>query len=277
MFFGHIMCKPDLCSLHMNLNLQVPHDDDGAAIPVPDGAVEAGLRGSQGEKFFKEQVARAIDLDHEERSSEEDFMMSMPEGVSPVSGSSDEEPNWPKCYDFSVNMKFNSLLQDYIVDGTHSPDENAHGTATLTLCTDGKKLTSTAMVMEMGVTSTLIASHLHKCPYPDRKVGIGCGNGPPVINFCGKNGDGMINEPGMYPEECMPYNKLKGMSVNKNMTGVMSDGVDMSIEKLVNDIGENPDHYYMNFHLDQSWLYWNAYGDGSPVGMCRGPLSLYLS
>ena len=53
MFFGHIMCKPDLCSLHMNSNLQVPHDDDGAAIPVPEGAVEAGLRGSsQGDSKF---------------------------------------------------------------------------------------------------------------------------------------------------------------------------------------------------------------------------------
>ena len=34
---------------HMNSNLQVPHDDDSAAIPVPDGAVEAGLRGSSGD------------------------------------------------------------------------------------------------------------------------------------------------------------------------------------------------------------------------------------
>ena len=137
-----------------------------------------------------------------------------------------------------------------------------------TLCTDG---TLTADANVWGGRMDLIASHVHKCN--DGKTGEDC-SGPPVINFCGSNDMGMITGAGHYVDECMPYNS-NGNSVNTGMTGNMSDGVVMSISDLVDDIGNYPDKYYMNFHSIASWSYWQSHGDGDPKGMCRGPMISY--
>ena len=166
-----------------------------------------------------------------------------------------------RCYNLYSYMKYNNLMQAY----ANSPDDHANGYATFTLCTDG---TLTADANVWGGRMDLIASHVHKCN--DGKTGEDC-SGPPVINFCGSNDMGMITDAGHYVDECMPYNS-NGNSVNTGMTGNMSDGVEMSISDLVDDIGNYPDKYYMNFHSIASWSYWQSHGDGGPVGMCRGPM-----
>ena len=167
-----------------------------------------------------------------------------------------------RCYNLVSDMKYNNLMQAY----ANSPDDlSRQWIYYFTLCTDG---TLTADANVYGGRMDLIASHVHKCN--DGKTGEDC-SGPPVINFCGSNDMGMITDAGHYIDECMPYNS-NGNSVNTGMTGNMSDGVEMSISDLVDDIGNYPDKYYMNFHSIASWSYWQSHGDGGPVGMCRGPM-----
>ena len=100
------------------------------------------------------------------------------------------------------------------------------------------------------------------------------GNGPPVVNFCGSNKKGMINDGTPYEEECMPY--MNGNSVNTNMKGVQVAGTTNgeSIYDLVTDIGTYPEKYYLNFHSLASWSHWLGHG-GDPMGMCRGVLVSY--
>ena len=148
-------------------------------------------------------------------------------------------------------MKYNNSMQAY----ANSPDDHAKRYTTFTLCTDG---TLTADANVWGGRMDLIASHVHKCN--DGKTGEDC-SGPPVINFCGSNDMGMITGAGHYMEECMPYNS-NGNSVNTGMMGNVSDGVEMSISDLVDDIGNYPDNYYMNFHSIASWSYWQSHGGG---------------
>jgi len=170
-----------------------------------------------------------------------------------------------RCYNLVSDMKYNNLMQAY----ANSPDDlSRQWIYYFTLCTDG---TLTADANVWGGRMDLIASHVHKCN--DGKTGEDC-SGPPVINFCGSNDMGMITDAGHYIDECMPYNS-NGNSVNTGMTGNMSDGVEMSISDLVDDIGNYPDKYYMNFHSIASWSYWQSHGDGGPVGMCRGPMISY--
>jgi len=170
-----------------------------------------------------------------------------------------------RCYNLVSDMKYNNLMQAY----ANSPDDlSRQWIYYFTLCTDG---TLTADANVWGGRMDLIASHVHKCN--DGKTGEDC-SGPPVINFCGSNDMGMITGAGHYVDECMPYNS-NGNSVNTGMTGNMSDGVVMSISDLVDDIGNYPDKYYMNFHSIASWSYWQSHGDGDPEGMCRGPMISY--
>jgi len=155
------------------------------------------------------------------------------------------------------DKSFNNLLQAY----DNNPDDQAKGFATCKLCTDGR-MTCDAHVY--GGKTTLIASHIHKAKDND---GVN-GEGPPVVNFCGTNAPGLLNAPGDYHEECEPYND-NSSSVNNNMRGIKSAGVDESIYELVSDIGLYPERYYLNFHSIASWSYWLANG-GMPKGMCRG-------
>ena len=78
----------------------------------------------------------------------------------------------------------------------------------------------------------------------------------------------MITDPGTYMEACKMYSD-NGNSVNNDMPGNKSMGVDQSIYDLVNDVGNYPEKYYLNFHSIASWSYWLSHG-GKPVGMCRG-------
>ena len=50
-----------------------------------------------------------------------------------------------------------------------------------------------------------------------------------------------------------------------------------TLAHLVRDIDTNPGKYYLNFDSIASWTYWELYGDGSPVGMCRGEMQLSQS
>jgi len=157
-------------------------------------------------------------------------------------------------------MAYNSLMQAFV----NNPDDKAQGFATCELCTNG---TINCDANVYGGETPLIASHFHRASDDDGMNG----NGPPVINFCGSNKKGMINDGTPYEEECMPY-----MSVNTNMTGKQVIGTTNgeSIYDLVTDIGTYPEKFYLNFHSLASWSHWLGHG-GDPMGMCRGVLVSY--
>jgi len=158
-------------------------------------------------------------------------------------------------------MAYNSLMQAFV----NNPDDKAQGFATCELCTNG---TINCDANVYGGETPLIASHFHRASDDDGMNG----NGPPVINFCGSNKKGMINDGTPYEEECMPY-----MSVNTNMTGKQVIGTTNgeSIYDLVTDIGTYPEKFYLNFHSLASWSHWLGHG-GDPMGMCRGVLVRYV-
>lgn len=172
-----------------------------------------------------------------------------------------------KCYALYSQMSFNNLVQEF----PDNPDSQAHGFATCKLCTSGT-MTCTANVY--GGQTELIASHIHLA-----KDGNGSsGSGPPVINFCGNNGKGMINDGTDYKEECMQYDG--DSALNNAMEGALvastTDG--QTVADLVNDIGTDPSKYYMNFHSIASWSHWQQRANGGePAGMCRGVMALSSS
>eukprot|EP00122_Pirum_gemmata_P010178 Pgem_evm1s9410 len=126
-----------------------------------------------------------------------------------------------ECFEMFSDMETSSLTKFY-----DNPDKNTKGYAEFKLCTNG---TMTGMAYVYGGKTELIASHIHEIKnFTDR-------SGPPVINFCGDNTQGLINDSFvMYMETCNEY--MGGGSMNRNMTG--------------------------------GWLAW----DNQPKGVCRGDM-----
>ena len=130
--------------------------------------------------------------------------------------------------------------------------------------------TTTCNASVYGGKTELVASHIHLA-----SDGNGTsGSGDPVINFCGSNGGGMINDHTDYMNECAKYSST-GNSLNPEMMGAKVAGTTegQSLAALVEDSGTNPGKYYLNFHSIASWSYWQMHG-GKPVGMCRGAMQL---
>lgn len=119
--------------------------------------------------------------------------------------------------------------------------------------------------------SPLIASHIDMSPTGDGSKG----EGAPVLSFCGDNTNGLINLRPEYPEACSAYDKT-GKSNNPGMKGVFllsEANKGSSVADRVRDIGQNPGHYYMNFHSLASFTHWKNEG-AIPKGMCRGEMRL---
>jgi hypothetical protein len=168
-----------------------------------------------------------------------------------------------QCYALYSEMNFNNLIQDF----PNNPDADAKGFATCNLCTNG---TMTCNANVYGGKTELVASHIHLASNGNGTSG----SGDPVINFCGSNSVGMINDGTNYIEECAAYSP----SANALMTAmggaqVVGTTNGEAVADLVRAIGTNPDQYYLNFHSISSWSYWQMHG-GKPVGMCRGVMQL---
>merc|ERR1711865_653736 len=143
---------------------------------------------------------------------------------------------------------YNNLMQSF----PNNPDSMAKGFSTCTLCTNG---TMTCNANVYGGKTELVASHIHLA-----SDGNGTsGSGDPVINFCGSNGGGMINDHTDYMNECAKYSSTSN-SLNPEMMGAKVAGTTegQSLAALVEDIGTNPGKYYLNFHSIASWSYWRC-------------------
>jgi len=167
-----------------------------------------------------------------------------------------------ECYSVFANMAYNNLVQGF----PNNPDSHAYGYAFCTLCTNG---TMSCDANVYGGRTKLIASHIHMATDGDGKNG----SGPPVLNFCGSNAAGLINDGTMYLEECPEY--MNGAALIANMTGnfVTGNNAGWTLAERVRDIGTRPQSYYLNFHSIASWTHWQLENKG-PVGMCRGEMQL---
>lgn len=171
------------------------------------------------------------------------------------------------CYDLYSKMTVNAL-QSY----PENPDSRAYAFATCALCTAGN-MTCTATVY--GGKSQIIAAHIHLATSDDEgKEADGTSmEGPPVINFCGKNTPGLILDGTPYQQECPAWD-ANGAAHMADMLGslVMATNKGFTQESRVADIVQYPHRYYFNFHTLASWTHWSQ--TGAPHGICRGQLEL---
>eukprot|EP00443_Scrippsiella_acuminata_P119791 CAMPEP_0115657170 /NCGR_PEP_ID=MMETSP0272-20121206/44544_1 /TAXON_ID=71861 /ORGANISM="Scrippsiella trochoidea, Strain CCMP3099" /LENGTH=376 /DNA_ID=CAMNT_0003095193 /DNA_START=61 /DNA_END=1187 /DNA_ORIENTATION=- len=163
-----------------------------------------------------------------------------------------------KCYNFYSQMNTNPL-QKY----PSNPDSEAFGFTTCMLCTDGASRCTSLL---HGGRSDLIASHIHLAEGPDADGTRS--EGPPVINFCGSNAQGLIQDGMDYSAPCVQW--TDGAAHNKDMEGVLVPNFNrgLTAAQRVEDIVKRPHMYYFNFHTLASWNHWYP----KPHGMSRGVL-----
>lgn len=163
-----------------------------------------------------------------------------------------------KCYNFYSRLNTNPL-QKY----ANNPDSEAFGFATCKLCTNG---TMHCTSLLHGGRSDLIASHIHLAEGPDADGTKS--EGPPVINFCGSNSQGLILDGIDYTGPCEQW--TNGAAHNRDVAGVLVPNFNRGITaaQRVEDIVKRPNMYYFNFHSLASWNHWYP----TPHGMARGVL-----
>jgi len=183
---------------------------------------------------------------------------SIPEKPEPVDmASADDE-----CYHMFSELSFNTLVQSF----PSNPDSEATAYVDCKLCSrSGMQCTANVL----GGRTQLVASHIHLASDGDGENGAG----PPVINFCGDNGPGMIADGSPYKSPCAHYQNRAALM---SMTGNFVDGAQnagFTLGSRLKDIASNPSKYYFNFHSIASWTHWQIEGKG-PVGMCRGVMQM---
>lgn len=182
------------------------------------------------------------------------------DGLQAALGSSLEGSN--KCYNFYSDLKVNPL-QAY----PSNPDSGAFGFATCKMCTNGTMFCRA--LLHSGKTE-LIAAHVHLATGAGTTDGS-TGEGPPVINFCGKNAKGFILDGIDYPRECKSWDQ-RGVAFNPGMPGILIPNFNrgMTVAQRVEDMARRPGMYYFNFHSLASWAHWYP----TPHGISRGQLVL---
>ena len=178
----------------------------------------------------------------------------IPEKPEPVDMASADDER----YHMFSELSFNTLVQSF----PSNPDSEATAYVDCKLCSrSGMQCTANVL----GGRTQLVASHIHLASDGDG----GNGAGPPVINFCGDNGPGMIADGSSYKSPCAHYHNRAALM---SMTGNFVDGAQNAgfmLGSRLTDIAANPSKYYVNFHSTASWTHWQIEGKG-PVGMCRG-------
>ena len=114
---------------------------------------------------------------------------SIAEKPEPVDmASADDE-----CYHMFSELSFNTLVQSF----PSNPDSEATAYVDCKLCSrSGMQCTANVL----GGRTQLVASHIHLASDGDGENGAG----PPVINFCGDNGPGMIADGSSYKTLGLP-------------------------------------------------------------------------
>jgi hypothetical protein len=186
---------------------------------------------------------------------------SLDSDVPPASSATTTSNTSTRCYDLYSQMDVNEMHQSY----PDNPDSNAYGFTTCQFCTNGT-MHCTSLVH--AGRSKLIASHIHLASDEDGSTG----EGPPVINFCGKDAAGLIQDHTAYSQECEHWDS-HDVSHNVNVPGVLIPNTGMTAAERVEDIVGQPEKYYFNFHSLASWSHWSPH----PHGICRGVLRLQTS
>lgn len=164
------------------------------------------------------------------------------------------------CYTFVANMRENPL-QEY----PENPDSATLGLATILLCTNG---TMNATAMLHNGKSMIIATHIHVSNGGGGTNGAN-GEGPPVINFCGSNRPGMVDDNTPYPQECDAWDRTDAVKMT-DMPGVLVSMFNRgrTVADRVLAIAAKPEMYFFNVHTFASWKKWRP----NPKGICRGML-----
>ena len=120
-------------------------------------------------------------------------------------------------------MRSNNLSQTF----TNNSEAEAWGSATCRLCNNGKM---TCDVNVYGGKTLLIASHIHIADNGNGSTSTG----DPVINFCGTNGQGSVDDGTPYSAPCTGYND-SDVSENLGMGGrkVGKFTKDLTLEQMV--------------------------------------------
>lgn len=164
-----------------------------------------------------------------------------------------------RCYHTYSNLVVNPLQQF-----PQNADSTAKGYVGCFLCTNGTLQCSGFL---HGGHTRLIASHIHLV------LGSGTGEtgeGPPVINFCGSNERGLLNDGTPYPGECPDWDNEEVRI--QSMTGVLSTQTSFGdLASRVRHIGREPGQYYFNFHSYGTLSQWGAADDH---GMARGAVQI---
>ena len=162
-----------------------------------------------------------------------------------------------ECYHMFSELSFNTLVQSF----PSNPDSEA------TAYVDGKLCSRSGMQCTanvLGGRTQLVASHIDLASDGDGENGAG----PPVINFCGDNGPGMIADGSSYKSACAHYHNRAALM---SMTGNFADGAQNAGFTLGLPAER---HCCQSFKVVRqlpsiaSWTHWQIEGKG-PVGMCR--------
>ena len=157
----------------------------------------------------------------------------IPEKPEPVDmASADDE-----CYHMFSELSLNALVQSF----PSNPDSEATAYVVCKYCSrSGMQCTDNVL----GGRTQLVASHIHLASDGDGENGAG----PPVINFCGDNGPGMIADGSSYKSPCAHFHNRAALM---SMTGNFVDGAQnagFTLASPLKGIAANPSKYYVNFH-----------------------------
>jgi len=170
----------------------------------------------------------------------------------------------PVCRSFNSDLSMNQLQQ---YDG--NPEAETRGSVDIFMCTNG---TVTASLVLHDGRSELIATLIHHCSggsTPQKRTGVMC-TGPPVVNFCGHDAVGLIDDGTSYTGLCSGYDIGTGISNNLGMPGKLVPSLGLTVMGLVTDMIENPNSYYFNVHSLASYNQWHP----DFRGVCRGVIEL---
>lgn len=185
------------------------------------------------------------------------------ETITTTSAPKPREPE-PVCQSFAAKLAL-SPLQEHV----GNPEADVRGTVNVFMCTNGTMLAS--LVLKDGL-SDIIATHLYHCQgglTPQKRTGALC-SGTPVVNFCGSNGAGLIDDGAPYPQVCAGYDVATGISRNMAMPGRLVPALGLTVKELVLDMIKKPEMYYFNAHSLASYNYWHP----DALGIARGVMEM---
>lgn len=133
-------------------------------------------------------------------------------------------------------------------------------------CLNGTKSSvkcNTHLHQKNGPYSPIIATHIHRSNNGNGKTGLGL----PVLAGCGN----IHIIPAPYSKTCEQIQKHHKKAIENNLDMIFIRGGKFdNKESLIDDLINNSDAYYYNYHTEDSLKFWNATGN-EPVGFATGP------